>query len=153
MNTINGQKMRMHCLAEAIRVKSIPVTSGNKNFRDKNVIEIAAELETFISAQKEVPKHDCMTDGMSFGLAIEALKKGHKVARTGWNEKGMFIFIQNETSGSVKEGTPILSELARKNQGVLVRAHINMKAADDSIVIGWLASQTDMLSDDWQIVE
>ena len=93
------------------------------------------------------------TNGMNFGLAIEALKMGKKVARDGWNGKGMFIFIQNETSGPVKEGTPIFSEIARKNQGILVRAHIIMKAADDSIVVGWLASQTDMLSDDWCIVE
>lgn len=92
------------------------------------------------------------TNGMNLGLAIEALKMGYKVARDGWNGKGMFIFIQNETSGPVEEGIPILSAIARKNQGILVRAHINMKAADDSIVIGWLASQTDMLSDDWCIV-
>lgn len=89
----------------------------------------------------------------SFGMAIEALRIGKKVARTGWNGKGMFLFISNESSGPVEEGTPILSEIARKNQGILVRAHINMKAADDSIVIGWLASQTDILSYDWEIVE
>jgi len=66
------------------------------------------------------------TDGLNFGLAIEALKKGFKVARAGWNGKGMWLLA---------DGLP----------------WIGMKTADNKFV-PWLASQTDMLADDWQIV-
>lgn len=95
---------------------------------------------------------DCMT----FGLAIEAMKKGHKVARKGWNGKGMFLFIQE---GSRIETKDIRAELmkeyckSRAIQHVKINPHIDMKAADGSHVVGWLASQTDMLSEDWYIVE
>jgi hypothetical protein len=79
------------------------------------------------------------TSGLTFGLAIEALKKGHKVARAGWNGKGMFLFL---VPGSTiyPEGTTIN-----------YCPHIDMKTADEKVV-PWLASQTDVLADDWAIV-
>ena len=78
---------------------------------------------------------------MNFGQAIEELKKGKKVARKGWNGKGMFIYL---TFGSQCD-----EKILKKK----INPHIDMKSSDDSIVIGWLASQTDMLSEDWYIVE
>lgn len=92
-------------------------------------------------------------DGMTFGMAIEAMKKGKKVARRGWNGKGMWLCIQ---SGSVVNGDAMRNEPAKNyydGKQCNICAHIDMKAADDSYVVGWLASQTDMLSDDWVIVE
>ncbi|MCK5614712.1 DUF2829 domain-containing protein [Candidatus Pacearchaeota archaeon] len=82
-------------------------------------------------------------NGMNFGLAIEALKMGKKVARTGWNGKGMHLEI-------VKEYTLPESKLGHLRNGLL--PWIGMKTATDGFV-PWLASQTDMLSDDWEIVE
>ena len=96
---------------------------------------------------------------MSFGLAIEAMKKGYKVARSGWNGKGMFIYIQNSTivpiTGLEPEPMKYLfgESLQECDVTVKICSHIDMKAADGSLVVGWLASQTDMLSDDWGIVE
>ena len=87
---------------------------------------------------------------LNFGQAIELMKKGAKVAREGWNGKGMYIFIQ--------EGTVITKDKARNKilsdiEGdIKINSHIDMKAADGSIVIGWLASQTDILAEDWVIV-
>lgn len=88
---------------------------------------------------------------MNFGQAIEEMKKGNRVARSGWNGKDMFIFIQ--------EGSIISKENARNKvlQGlnrdkITINAHIDMKAADGTIVVGWLASQSDMLSEDWFVV-
>lgn len=92
-------------------------------------------------------------DGMTFGMAIEAMKQGKKVARRGWNGKGMWLCIQ---SGSVVNGDAMRNEPAKNyyaGKQCNICAHIDMKAADDSYVVGWLASQTDMLSDDWVIVE
>lgn len=90
---------------------------------------------------------------MNFGQAIEALKLGKKVCRSGWNGKGMFIYLQE---GSEVNGTLMRTDAVRKYYGdynVVVNPHIDMKAADDTLVIGWTPSQTDMLAEDWEIVE
>jgi hypothetical protein len=89
-------------------------------------------------------------DQMTFGLAIEALKKGKKVARDGWNGKGMFLFLVN--SRTFKVNCPPLNETDSELTEVSYCSHIDMKTADDKIV-PWLASQTDVLAEDWQIVE
>lgn len=89
---------------------------------------------------------------MDFGKAIEALKSGKAVARKGWNGKKMFLTLQE---GSEVDGSLMRNENAKNFYGdgkVKICSHIDMKAADGSYVVGWLASQTDMLSDDWEIV-
>lgn len=89
-------------------------------------------------------------DGLSFGLAVEALKKGCKVARSGWNGKGMFLFLVN--GSTFKVNRPPLLGIYPEGTEVNYCPHIDMKTADDKIV-PWLASQTDVLADDWQIVD
>lgn len=97
-------------------------------------------------------------EGMTFGQAIEAMKKGKKVARKGWNGKDMWLCIPlcdgpKEIPATGIWGKPN-AEYAEQNGGtVKVVPYITMKAADGTIVMGWLASQTDMLSTDWTIVE
>lgn len=83
-------------------------------------------------------------DSMTFGLAVEALKKGLKVARKGWNGKGMHLFLAH--------GEDLTSCLFKENEPKCVDS-ICMKTAQDTIVVGWLASQTDILSEDWMVVE
>ena len=97
-------------------------------------------------------------DGMTFGMAIEAMKQGKKVARAGWNGKGMWLCIPlvegpREVPSTVIWGKPNTKYAVENGGSVKVMPYITMKAADGSIVIGWLASQTDMLSDDWVIVD
>lgn len=96
------------------------------------------------------------TTGMNFGLALEALQQGKRVARTGWNGKGMWLAY---TPGSefapefAKPGHAAAHRAAEEpNEPVRLLPHIDMRAADGSMVIGWLASQTDMLATDWIIV-
>jgi hypothetical protein len=91
-------------------------------------------------------------DGMTFGQAIEALKKGRKVARTGWNGKGMWLGLVTPKDDIVTGG-PIefaLFGLAGKVGPCL--PWIGMRTADDKFV-PWLASQTDMLAEDWQLID
>lgn len=83
-------------------------------------------------------------DSMTFGLAVEALKKGLKVTRKGWNGKGMHLFLAH--------GEDLTSCLFKENEPKCVDS-ICMKTAQDTIVVGWLASQTDILSEDWMVVE
>lgn len=87
--------------------------------------------------------------GMEFGHALKALKEGHRVARAGWNSKGMFVFL---VAGSVFKVNrePLMSILGEGTE-VQYQGHIDMRTADGTIV-PWLASQTDLLADDWQIV-
>jgi hypothetical protein len=86
---------------------------------------------------------------MTFGHAIEAMKQGKKVARAGWNGKDMFIY--HVPADNYKTQTGIAREAF--GEDVDCGAYICMKPASGPLVIGWLASQTDMLSDDWQILE
>lgn len=89
------------------------------------------------------------TNGMNFGLAIEAMKKGYRVARRGWNGKGMFLYYVSEGKYPAK-----MESIKGKYENDLVPydPYIAMKTANDTIV-PWLASQTDILSDDWVIIE
>ena len=100
---------------------------------------------------------------LSFGEAIELLKQGKLVQRAGWNGKGMFIFqrpsdtlpvkivVENVKSlpQSVKDYYANVTDGAMENIAVIFTSYLCMKAADDSVVNGWLASQTDMLANDW----
>lgn len=90
------------------------------------------------------------TSGLSFGLAVEALKKSFKVARTGWNGKGMFLFLVSGSTFKVSRA-PLLG-IYTEGTEINYHAHIDMKTVDGTIV-PWLASQTDVLADDWYIVE
>lgn len=91
---------------------------------------------------------------MDIGGAVKAMWQGEKVARKGWNGKGMWICIVpgTESAGPDELYGP-QKPLAISNRGVTINPRIDMKAADGSIVVGWLASQTDILAEDWGIVE
>ena len=90
----------------------------------------------------------------TFGEALEALKQGKKVARKGWNGKGMYLWLK--PAATIKAEwckDPILKDIAEANGGeVEALGTICMKTADGKILSGWLASQTDMLLEDWVIV-
>lgn len=99
------------------------------------------------------------TTAMSFGHALQAMKEGHKVARAGWNGKGMFIvlmpalylppFNTQDTSRKVNDRT---AKWIGEDQPLDCQPYIAMHNAAKQWVPGWLASQTDMLADDWGIV-
>lgn len=88
---------------------------------------------------------------LNFGDAIELLKAGKRVARKGWNGKGMWLIL---TPGRVIDSVEPNSfyEKCGFEAPITITSHIDMKAADGSMVVGWLASQTDMLAEDWVIV-
>lgn len=95
--------------------------------------------------------------GMTFGAAIEAMKDGLRVARAGWNGKDMWIALSGPLEGRSiafeNFWSKPCSEYARLNGGsATVLPCINMKTATGEILMGWLASQSDMLADDWMLV-
>ena len=86
---------------------------------------------------------------MDFSLALTNIKAGHRLARMGWNGKGMFIFLVNGSVFKVNR-EPLMSILGEGTE-VKYQGHVDMKTADGSIV-PWLCSQSDMLANDWAIV-
>ena len=94
-----------------------------------------------------------MTDGklrFDFGYAIWQLKAGNKVARDGWNGKGVFLFLVPGSKFQVNRA-PLLG-ICPEGTTIEYHAHIDMKTAQ-GYVVPWLASQADMLADDWTLVE
>ena len=89
---------------------------------------------------------------MNFGQAIDALKHGKKVARQGWNGKGMWLILVPGSEVTLREGSPYANALP-EHVSVEILPHIDMWTTNASgrraMLPGWLASQTDMLSDDW----
>ncbi len=85
----------------------------------------------------------------TFGWALKQLHNGDKVCRHGWNGKGMFIFLVPGSTFKVNRA-PLLG-IYPKGTEINYHAHIDMKTADDMIV-PWLASQTDILANDWEVL-
>lgn len=88
------------------------------------------------------------TDNMSFGLAIEAAKMGRKIARAGWNGKGMYVFLVSEVEFCTQAD---ISEF--DDQDVGVSDLLVLRTAQRTFQPGWLATQSDILADDWYILE
>ena len=82
------------------------------------------------------------TTPMSFSIALKALKDGFKVARSGWNGKGMGLVIQFPDEHS-KMTLPYI---------YLVTVDANLAPWVDANLVPWLASQTDLLAEDWYII-
>ena len=100
-----------------------------------------------------------MTPIGDFGNAIRAMKEGKRVCRAGWNGKGMWVALtpgSTFNAAAAKQGHAAFhraQELGGSpHENVTLLPHIDMRAADGSMVIGWLASQTDMLSEDWFVL-
>ena len=91
-------------------------------------------------------------NNLNFGQAIEAMKDGKKVCRQGWNGKGMFLYYVPANKYPASRNTLKTLDGLFEDNMIPYGAYIAMKTAQDN-VIPWLASQTDMLSEDWMVVE
>lgn len=84
---------------------------------------------------------------MDFGGALRSLKQGEKLRRRGWNGRDMFIYL---VPGSVFEvNRPPLLGIYPLGRVIRYKPHIDMCTAEGEHV-PWLASQTDILADDWE---
>ena len=89
-------------------------------------------------------------EGLPFSMVLDLVKnQGARAARKGWNGKGMFIFLVPGSTFMVNR-EPLLSILGEGKE-VKYHGHIDMKTAD-GMIVPWLASQTDILADDWTLV-
>lgn len=95
---------------------------------------------------------------MNFGQTIEELNAGNMMQRAGWNGKGMFIY---KTVGNTVNKdfipkfaslpTSVKDFLEKKGEDVIFHSSITMYTAQGEMQPGWLASQADILADDWQL--
>ncbi len=88
---------------------------------------------------------------MNFGDIIESIRDGQRrAARTGWHGKGMFIYVE---LGKVIPANALRQpQKAWLNGDMKILPHFNLYV-DNCVVTGWLASQTDMLADDWVLLD
>lgn len=82
-----------------------------------------------------------------FGTAIVALKNKYKVAREGWNGKGMYLIYFSPVANGIEK---LQVEGLGTDHPLL--PFILMKTVD-GMLVPWLASQTDILAEDWTVVE
>ncbi|MDK9586728.1 DUF2829 domain-containing protein [Lelliottia sp. V86_10] len=90
----------------------------------------------------------------TFGDAVEALKNGKRVQRAGWNGKGMYLHLVKSPQSATPNDWRYDATCGDKYTfvpGVKLLPWIGMKTADDCFV-PWLASQTDMLAEDWEVI-
>jgi len=97
---------------------------------------------------------------LDFSEALRYVKGGFRASRAGWNGKGMFIYLNR---GSYDNQEPVFPSkiegidghlFDQGDTGTVTRLpNINMQTATGATVTGWLASQTDMIAEDWTILE
>lgn len=94
---------------------------------------------------------------MNFGQALKELERGKKVARQGWNGAGMFLYL---VQGSIVPFEDLRGAAAKHlNQenipqdAVTINWHVDMKAADGVIEVGWRPTTRDMFALDWEVIE
>ncbi len=90
-----------------------------------------------------------MEDTYDFSTALHIVKRGGRVARRGWNGRDMFIFLV--PGSTFKVNRPPLLGIYPEGTEINYHAHIDMRTATGQIV-PWLASQTDVLAEDWYTV-
>lgn len=122
----------------------------------KRILDVVTQIGTMPAAVeviKEQPWENeddtCPhpTDGMNFGLALEAAKMGKKIARKGWNGKGQYVEIGTDFAYRTLDDNGVL--VAHEDIGTNALVFVGTRGRQ----VGWLASQADMLADDWYIVE
>lgn len=129
----------------------VEYTDGGKpNHPDHQGYISWSPKEQFEAAYRSSP-------GLTFGHAIEALKRGCRVCRAGWNGKGMWLALSCNGTRTVEAAnfwSPHNAAFAREQGGAAtVLPSITMKTATNEILMGWLASQTDILAEDWVILD
>jgi hypothetical protein len=98
-------------------------------------------------------KHNRQTDNMSFGFALEAVRQGQKIARMGWNGKGMYVVYKP----GYPDGVPCNAATAKahgiaEGQKIYYRPYFEISMVDRQFV-PWVPSVSDVLADDWYVIE
>ncbi len=146
-------------------IRAEPISRGDYNVyrgwqipKDENpddegyLVKYRDDYESW-SPKKIFEETYSLTDGMTFGFALEALKKGRKVARDGWNGKGMFVVYQKGYPQGISCNRQTAEAWGIK-EGNLFRCepYLQIKMANGSHSM-WVPSINDCLAEDWHIVD
>lgn len=126
----------------------------------KRILDVATQIGAmpvaveFVQEQPRENGHENMDDTctrctnfMNFGLALEYAKEGKRIARKGWNGKGQYVEIGTDFAYRTLDDNGVL--VAHEDIGTNALVFVGTRGRQ----VGWLASQSDMLADDWYIVE
>ncbi len=131
----------------------VRVTSINRGVETDHLVAPLAKQSFSVWDGQDLLIHEIQPhDGgrsLDFAAVIRGVKAGKRFARAGWNGKNMFVFLVPGSTFKVNR-EPLLSILGEGTE-VNYHGHIDMRTANGQIV-PWLASQTDMLAEDWQEV-
>lgn len=97
-----------------------------------------------------------MKTNLTFSQALEACKEGKRIAREGWNGKGMFVSYSPGFPKLKSDriwGNSLAKWVEDNGDEIEVLPYLTLKTADGKLLLGWLASQSDMLSNDWCILD
>lgn len=100
--------------------------------------------------ETEKPTTEVVMEANGIGWAVKQMQDGKRVAREGWNGKGMFLFLVQ--GSTFKVNRPPLLGIYEEGTEVQYHAHVDMKTAQ-GYVVPWLCSQADLLATDWQLAE
>lgn len=90
---------------------------------------------------------------MKFGEAIEAARAGKKITREGWNGKGMYVVYRTGYPEGIACNKNTADALGvEEGTKVIIRPYLQMRCADGTFQM-WLASQSDILAEDWKTVD
>jgi|SRR5580700_9513598 hypothetical protein len=89
---------------------------------------------------------------LTFGDAVALLKLGKKVARAGWNGKGMLVYLVPGSTFSVSRAPLLLLGIYPEGTQITYRPHLDLRTADGSVST-WAPSNSDALAEDWMVVE
>jgi len=90
------------------------------------------------------------TTGLSFGMAIEAARQGRRILRRGWNGKGMYVCYMPPMTVPADKVNARTLRFFPKGDDLEVGGYFVMRTAQGVWQPGWLASQADMLANDWE---
>jgi len=111
--------------------------------QEPNTEEMPEQVTDPAMTEEQTPIH-------GIGWAVKQLWNGLRVAREGWNGKDMFLYLVN--GSNFKVNRPPLLGFYKEGDNISYHAHIDMKTAG-GYCVPWVASQTDLLNNDWFIVK
>jgi hypothetical protein len=90
---------------------------------------------------------------MNFSQALDLLKQGNRLQRSGWNGKGMYVAVQPSTTipkEAARGGVALWRSLEQTDDPyIIINAHIDMRDANGNVTAGWSPSQVDLFAEDW----
>lgn len=104
----------------------------------------------YLVDDKDFCSYGVRIENMCFGDAINAMKAGKKVTRDSWNGKGQYVFLAADIEFHTDAD---ISEFYGSADGVRVLPMFVLRTAQGNLQPGWLATQSDMMANDWCIVE